>query len=153
MQCLLGRLAVLNPGLEGPVEVMIRPEQIHLTRHEGAGGTNGANGAGITAEVIDHVYYGPDTVVRLSIEGSAQTIVKARTFDQDVPGVGEVVGLAVLGPVVVFPGAGAAMSGEQAKRCWWWRLLLVALAGARGRMREARREAARSCCTTGSIRR
>jgi iron(III) transport system ATP-binding protein len=103
VQCLLGRLAVVNPGLEGPVEVMIRPEQIQLTRHGGAGGSNGANGANITAEVIDHVYYGPDTVLRLSIDGAARTIVKARTFDHEVPGVGEVVGLAVLGPVVVFP--------------------------------------------------
>jgi iron(III) transport system ATP-binding protein len=100
VQCPLGQLTVVNPGLEGPVEVMIRPEQIHLTR---PGGTGGANGAGITARVIDHAYYGPDTVVRLSLDGSAQVIIKARTFAHEIPGAGEHVELAVLGPVVIFP--------------------------------------------------
>jgi iron(III) transport system ATP-binding protein len=95
--CQLGQLTVVNPGLEGPVEVMIRPEQIHLTL------PGGANGAGITARVIDHAYYGPDTVVRLSLDGSPQMIVRARTFDHEIPGAGEHVELTVLGPVVVFP--------------------------------------------------
>jgi iron(III) transport system ATP-binding protein len=100
VECALGRLTAVDPGPEGPVEVMIRPEQIHLTRRNGAGGPNGA---GITATVIDHAYYGPDTVVRLSLDGPAQAIVKVRTFAHEIPGVGEQVELAVLGPVVVFP--------------------------------------------------
>jgi iron(III) transport system ATP-binding protein len=100
VRCALGQLTVVNPGLEGPVEVMIRPEQIHLVRRNGA---NATNGDGVTAKVIDHAYYGPDTVVRLSLDGSPQTIIKARTFDHKIPAVGELVELAVLGPVVVFP--------------------------------------------------
>jgi iron(III) transport system ATP-binding protein len=100
VRCALGRLAVANPGLEGPVEVMIRPEQIYLIARSG---TNGATGGGVTATVLGHAYYGPDTVVRLSLDGPAQTIIKARTFDHEVPDVGEHVELAVRGPVVVFP--------------------------------------------------
>jgi iron(III) transport system ATP-binding protein len=114
VRCALGRLAIANPGLEGPVEVMIRPEQIHLARRNS---TNGSNGSGVTATVIDHAYYGPDTVVRLSLGGSPEQIVKARTFDQGVPGVGELVELAVLGPVVVFPpqaGPTAALASARA---------------------------------------
>jgi iron(III) transport system ATP-binding protein len=100
VRCALGRLAVANPGLQGPVEVMIRPEQIHLTARSG---TNGANGRGVTATVLGRAYYGPDTVVRLSLDGPAQTIIKARTFDHEIPDVGEHVELTVRGPVVVFP--------------------------------------------------
>jgi hypothetical protein len=40
--------------------------------------------------------------VRLSLGGSPELIVKARTFDQEIPSVGESVGLTVLGSVVVF---------------------------------------------------
>jgi iron(III) transport system ATP-binding protein len=110
VRCALGQLAIANPGLEGPVEVMIRPEQIQLARRESP---SGANGHGVTATVIDHAYYGPDTAVRLSLGGSPEQIVKARTFDQHVPGVGELVELAVLGPVVVFaPQAGPSDSSH-----------------------------------------
>lgn len=102
VECALGQLAVLNPGLEGPVEVMIRPEQIHLVRRSRS---NGADGGGIAARVIDHAYYGPDTVVRLSLDESGETVIKARTFDHEIPGVGELVEFTVIGPVVVFPPA------------------------------------------------
>ncbi len=53
--------------------------------------------------MIDHAYYGPDTVLSLSLLDSPQTILKARTFDQEIPKVGELVELGVVGPVVVFP--------------------------------------------------
>ncbi|HEY7935110.1 MAG TPA: ABC transporter ATP-binding protein [Solirubrobacteraceae bacterium] len=96
VQCGLGQLTVANPGLQGPVEVMIRPEQIHLRA------PNATNAQGVTAKVIDHAYYGPDTVLGLSLKDSPQTIVKARTFDQEIPSVGELVELGVLGPVVIF---------------------------------------------------
>ena len=99
VRCALGQLAIANPGQEGPVEVMIRPEQIKTLRRD----TNGSNGHGVTGTVIGHAYYGPDTVLRLSLGGSPELIVKARTFEQEVPAIGEQVELAVNGPVVVFP--------------------------------------------------
>ena len=64
-------------------------------------------GSTVTATVLDYVYYGPDTVVTLSVDGPARTIVKARTSDQRAPAPGEAVELAVAGPVVVFPGQAA----------------------------------------------
>jgi iron(III) transport system ATP-binding protein len=99
VQCPLGQLAVLNAGLKGPVEVMIRPEQIHLTRRNGTSDTNGNR---VKAKVIDHAYYGAHTVVRLSLDGPSQMILKARTFDPRIPTAGEPVELTILGPVVIF---------------------------------------------------
>ncbi len=100
VECPLGRLAIVDPGVEGSVEVMIRPEQIHLARPSGAGS---ANGHAVVARVVDHTYYGPDTVVRVSLRDPSRMIVNARTFDREIPEVGELVELTVLGPVVVFP--------------------------------------------------
>jgi iron(III) transport system ATP-binding protein len=93
----LGRLAVSDPPHDGPVQVMVRPEQIRMTTLSGT-----ATGA-VRAHVIDHAYFGPDTVTRLTLEGSPQILVKARSFDQEVPAIGETVELSVVGPVVAFP--------------------------------------------------
>jgi iron(III) transport system ATP-binding protein len=100
--CALGRLAVAGPDVEGPVDVMIRPEQVRFHALDMLGG---AAGNAIIARVVDHAYFGPDTVVHLSLEGSPQLSVKARTFDHELPAVGERVATAVRGPVVVFAGA------------------------------------------------
>ena len=99
VKCPLGRLAVANPGLQGSVDVMIRPEQVHMTRLEDAGS---ANGHAILARVIEHTYYGPDTVLRMSLQGPSQITLNTRTFDREIPEVGELVALTVIGPVVVF---------------------------------------------------
>jgi iron(III) transport system ATP-binding protein len=81
----------------GQVEVMIRPEQIELIKAPAASDRGGL------ARVIDHTYYGPDTVIRLALESDPTAIVKARTFAERVPAAGELVALAVRGPVVVYP--------------------------------------------------
>ena len=104
VDCALGRLAVVGPGPDGPVEVLIRPEQIRMSPTLDADATEGQT---VTATVLDHIYYGPDTVVTLSVDGPARTVVKARTSDQRAPAPGEEVELAVAGPVVVFPGQAA----------------------------------------------
>jgi iron(III) transport system ATP-binding protein len=105
VECALGRLGVANPGLEGPVEVLIRPEQIHMTPANGSAA--GAVGAA-RARVIEHVYYGASTVVRLSLERPPGASLKARVSGQELPAPGEAVELAVLGPVVVFPARAAS---------------------------------------------
>jgi hypothetical protein len=74
--------------------VLIRPEQIRFAAGPGQGGL---------AEVVGSSYHGADTVVRLALaEGSGTTVV-ARTFDQEVPAVGERVRLLVAGAVAVYP--------------------------------------------------
>jgi iron(III) transport system ATP-binding protein len=101
VECALGGLDVANPGLEGPVEVLVRPEQIRLSRDAGNGVPDG-EGA-VAARVLEHVYYGAESVLRLALERAGGTVVKARVSGQQLPGAGELVVLAVHGPVVVVP--------------------------------------------------
>lgn len=95
--CALGDLEIREPRLQGPVQVMIRPEQIDLASEPAA------VDAKTWATVLDHTYYGPDAVVRVALESDPITIVQARMFTHSLPGVGELVALTVRGPVVVYP--------------------------------------------------
>lgn len=90
--CALGELALIDPAIEGEVQVMIRPEQIEL----GARGTR--------ATVIGMTYYGPDWMIELDVLG---TIVYARTFSHRSVAAGEAVELSVSGRVVAYPKAGS----------------------------------------------
>lgn len=76
---------------------MIRPEQIRLVRD-----ALEADGA-VPADVVGSQYYGPDTVVQLRLRDGTRIPFSARTFDVAVPDAGEVVGVAVSGPVAVYP--------------------------------------------------
>ena len=96
VDCALGRLRTPSVGAAGKVEVMIRPEQIHLVR------TPDAEDA-VPADVIGHDYYGPDSVVQLRLRDGARTPLAARTFDVTVPNAGDVVGVVVSGSVAVYP--------------------------------------------------
>ena len=58
-------------------------------------------GRGVTATVLSRVYYGADTLVELGLEGSDQ-VVLSRRHSLDAPHVGEVVAVAVAGPVVAY---------------------------------------------------
>lgn len=91
VECALGRLDIHNSNVEGNVQVMIRPEQIRLAPN------------GISAEVVDHVYYGSETVVRLVLADGSRTAIVAKSFDQEVPAAGALVSVVVSGPVAAFP--------------------------------------------------
>jgi iron(III) transport system ATP-binding protein len=88
VECALGTLDVRADAVDGPADVMIRPEQIRLT-------TNG----GVAATVAGHTYFGPDSVLRLQLADG--TPVSARTFDAP-PAIGTAVAVAVVGPVSVY---------------------------------------------------
>jgi iron(III) transport system ATP-binding protein len=91
VDCALGRLTTRNSNMEGAVQVMIRPEQIQLAAD------------GVSAEVVGHVYYGPETVVRLVLADGSQTPIAAKSFTQEAPAVGALVNLVVSGPVAAYP--------------------------------------------------
>jgi iron(III) transport system ATP-binding protein len=91
VECALGRLDVRTTNLEGAVQVMIRPEQIQLAAD------------GVPAEVVDHVYYGPETVVRLVLADDSRTPIVAKTFAQEPPVAGAHVHVVVSGPVAAYP--------------------------------------------------
>jgi iron(III) transport system ATP-binding protein len=92
--CVLGTLRVRGEGVEGQVEVMIRPEQIRVQRVAG--------GPGVPARVVGQSFYGAETVLRLELVDSAETAVTARAFDSDGVQIGDEVRLVVHGPVVVY---------------------------------------------------
>jgi iron(III) transport system ATP-binding protein len=111
--CALGELDIADVHPDGPVLVMVRPEQIRMARR--GDGTAAGGGRAVPAHVLDSTYYGPQTVVRLALDGLGQTVVRARTIDQDVPAPGEPVDLVVSGDVAVFPASGPAFAEPAAR--------------------------------------
>lgn len=112
--CPLGDLPATKPdSLEGPVRVMVRPEQIRLVRDDDA---PSGRGRPVGASVIDRTCYGPDTVLRLALADAPGTIVKARTLERDLPAPGERVALRVAGPVVVYQVSPDCCSNDAAGR-------------------------------------
>ena len=107
--CSLGVLPVAGVGLAGAVRTMIRPEQIQVHRLDGSGDRHRLDGASdrhqpeVIATVVDHTYYGPDTVLWLRVDDPQATVIKARTLERELPSVGERVALTVAGEVVVYP--------------------------------------------------
>ncbi|MFC4950581.1 ABC transporter ATP-binding protein [Pseudonocardia sp. GCM10023141] len=82
--CALGALPVAAP--DGPVTVLLRPEQIEI-------GT-----PGVVAQVVAVEFHGHDALVRLEVAGAAG-VVTARCPGFRTPSVGERVGLMVRGVV------------------------------------------------------
>jgi iron(III) transport system ATP-binding protein len=99
VECVLGRLSTPDSTVAGEVEVMIRPEQIRLVRTSGVA----LAADSVSADVIGHRYYGPESLVELRLRDGARTPISARTFDVDVPDAGDVVSVVVAGPVAVYP--------------------------------------------------
>src|SRR5579862_8343150 len=71
--CLFGTLALRGDVATGPVEVMIRPEQIRVEP--------AATTGGVAATVVGASFYGPETVLKLELVDTPLTSVTARTFD------------------------------------------------------------------------
>lgn len=96
VHCALGDLPLGAPALPGPVEVMIRPEQIRLSASP--------DGGTLRAHVDAVVFYGRDAEVRISLLAPAPAItVKARVPSYASPGQGEQVYLTVEGDVIAYP--------------------------------------------------
>ncbi|WP_454856554.1 ABC transporter ATP-binding protein [Promicromonospora soli] len=93
--CRLGRLPVHEADVDGDVDVMIRPEQLTLTRP----------GAGVLDAVVRDVdYFGHDAVVELDLaDAEPGDPVRSRVLGVDAPAVGELVGVSVVGRVRTYP--------------------------------------------------
>ncbi|MFG2059942.1 ABC transporter ATP-binding protein [Micromonospora sp. NPDC048871] len=88
----LGALPVTGSVAEGPVTVLVRPEQIRLATGQ----------AGITARVLRHDFHGHDALIGLRLEDG--TRITARILDGGPPcPVGGQVTVQVDGPARVFP--------------------------------------------------
>jgi len=88
----LGPLPVSAP--DGPVRIMVRPEQVRLVPAQD----------GQTTGTVEEVgYYGAQVVVRIALADGS--VVTARGPSSRPPVAGDRVGLVVEGPVVAFPSA------------------------------------------------
>lgn len=96
-RCSLGDLPLAAPVADGPVDVLLRPEQIRLTAVQAAS-------SGIRAQVRDVSYYGHDASVNLTLtEGNVVTPITARVPGYDSPHPGDAVLLSVEGAVFAYP--------------------------------------------------
>jgi iron(III) transport system ATP-binding protein len=91
VRCPLGELPLINPEIDGPVETMIRPEQIRI----------GPAADGVHAMVSALTFYGPDSVVQVRLDRVPEPI-STRVLGHDVPAPGERVELTVLGDVMAY---------------------------------------------------
>ena len=91
VRCPLGELPLINPGIEGPVETMIRPEQIRI----------GPAAEGVHATVSALTFYGADSVVQVRLDRVREPI-STRVLGHDVPAPGERVELTVHGDVMAY---------------------------------------------------
>ncbi|MGF6774393.1 iron(III) transport system ATP-binding protein [Paraburkholderia sp. GAS199] len=100
VRCELGDLPLSGAVGNGPVDVMVRPEQIRLLRADEAV-TNGV--APHEAVVRDVIFQGQDAAVALQLQSGTQTLLRARVPGYLTPKPGERVRLAVDGEVTAYP--------------------------------------------------
>lgn len=92
--CVLGTLPVRGEPTHGPVQVMVRPEQIEVRADDDAR---------VAARVIGHSFYGAETVLKLElVDGSETAVLLARTLDDAGVELGDRLGVLVRGPVMVY---------------------------------------------------
>lgn len=91
--CVLGTLAIRGEEKDGPVQIMIRPEQIRLQP--------GGDGR-VAARVVGKSFFGAETELHLELLNGEVTPVVARTFDETAVEVGERKSIVVEGPVTVY---------------------------------------------------
>lgn len=97
----LGPLTVVGFVPRGPVDVLLRPEQIRLTT---------PTRSSVTAVVTNVRFFGHDAVVDLDLRGTepdgragtGASALCARVHGNETPRVGAVVGLTIVGPARVF---------------------------------------------------
>lgn len=95
VDCDLGKLELDGPAPEGSVDVLVRPEQLRLTRTPDGRG----------AEVVSTTYFGHDALVTLDLpgaEGQAGRRLTARVNGLEVMAAGTRVAVDVVGPVRAF---------------------------------------------------
>ena len=94
VHCAFGLLPLAGDVDNGPVEVMLRPEQIKIGTQRGA--------SAVAARVLGVTFYGHDALVRLALAGAPCIDVTARIFSHAAPLTGAEVWLRVEGEVVAF---------------------------------------------------
>jgi iron(III) transport system ATP-binding protein len=100
VSCSLGRLALAGSVADGPVDVLVRPEQIRLAVDRGA---DNGDAPGIRGRVRHVTYYGHDASVTLNLnDGDLSTPIVARVPGHMSPHPGDNALITVEGVVVAY---------------------------------------------------
>jgi iron(III) transport system ATP-binding protein len=91
-RCRLGALRLISPVPDGPVDIMIRPEQLRLVPTPET--------ADQSATVVEVVFFGPDAKVTLAVADGAS--LTARVAGHRAPAIGTRVGIRIEGGVIAF---------------------------------------------------
>jgi iron(III) transport system ATP-binding protein len=102
VRCALGGLSLIDREIEGRVLAMVRPEQLQLRRAEPELPPRGVRERSVLATVSARTFFGPDSVVRLALDGMP-SVISARVLGHDVPRPGERVEVGVIGAVMAYP--------------------------------------------------
>ena len=94
--CALGKLTLLTSVADGRVDIMIRPEQIHLQR-----ATGGGTGHDALVEAV--TYNGRDADIYLQLFDADHSTIRARVPGHQSPAVGERVRFSIDGEVIAYP--------------------------------------------------
>jgi iron(III) transport system ATP-binding protein len=94
VSCALGALTAIRDRTDGPVEVLIRPEQIRIL-------TQGTPDT-VCGQVSSVTFYGHDAVVELALLHGTGGTIRVRVLGQVAPTPGRAVGVAVDGAVVTY---------------------------------------------------
>lgn len=92
-RCALGVLSLPAGSMQGPVELMIRPEQIEIGPAPGA----------VPASVVAVTYYGHDAAVTLQLRQPSAPRLTARVHGHAIPASGSEVQVSVNGEVTAYP--------------------------------------------------
>lgn len=98
IHCPLGVLTSTQ-RIDGPVQVLLRPEQIRLVAH--------ATPGSVAADISGIQYFGSDVLVELRLADA--TPIAARMFSHELPQIQGRVGVMIVGAVCAFPSSKPAV--------------------------------------------
>jgi iron(III) transport system ATP-binding protein len=104
VDCQLGLLKLAAPANAGPVDVMVRPEQIRILPASAAAAEQANGEAPLHAATVREVaFFGQDASIGLMLDAAPGVAIRARVPGYLSPQVGDKVSVAVDGEVTAYP--------------------------------------------------
>jgi iron(III) transport system ATP-binding protein len=102
VHCALGKLSAIQSCADGPVTIVVRPEQMQLQPARSRLVLHGDESAR-QGTVARTTFFGSQTIVEVKLDGSEQTVVMVMEFSYRAPDLGARVEVMVSEPVLVYP--------------------------------------------------
>jgi iron(III) transport system ATP-binding protein len=101
VHCVLGKLPTAHECRDGPVTVVVRPEQIELRPAQGRFAVH-SNESAQLGTVTSATFFGAQTTVQVTLEGSDEAVITVMAFSHRALDVGTRVEVVVAGPVLAY---------------------------------------------------